>query len=269
MRGAIIQIGNPWQSYARDLVNGLSDVGVDVVVISSNSEDWGLIDLSTLKCDARLVRLDALRHFLYRRIRPKIASFCGFHLAASSQCVQEKVLDSLHQIAPVDLVIGVEKEGLDLASRYAGIANIPYVYYSAELYLEDHPRYQDFGWQRKSEIKNHRRASATIIQDRHRWEALRTANGIDGQAVFYLPVGISPRHGTSEHAILAPQPSSIDRKITRVLCLGNLGQHRFSRELIKCAEQQPPSICIHLHGTAHSTKFEAWLSQRTPCPTVR
>ena len=269
MRVAIIQIGIPLQSYTRDLVNGLSDRGVDVVLISSNNEDRGFIDLTTLKCDVRLVRLDALRHLLYRRIRPKIASYCGLHLAASPQCIHKKVLDSLREIPPVDLVIGVEKEGLDIAAGYAGSLNIPYIYYSLELYLEDHPARKRFGWQRKNEITNHRGVSATIIQDRYRWEALKTANGIDGQAVFYLPVGVSPRHVLNESGILDPQPSSSDRRTTRVLYLGDLGHHRFSGELIKCAEQLPPSICIHLHGKVYSAKFEAWLRTRAPISTLR
>lgn len=269
MRVAIIQIGIPLQSYTRDLVNGLSDSGVDVILVTSSSEDRGFIDLSTLKCDARLVRLDALRHLLYRRIRPRIASFCGLHLAASPQCVQEKVLDSLREVAPVDLVIGVEKESLDLAAKYASIVDIPYIYYSAELYLEDHPRYEDFGWQRKSEITCHRGASATIIQDKYRWEVLKTTNGINAQKVFYLPVGIAPRPDCEKISVLVSRPSPDAQKTAKILYLGYLTPYRFSGDLIRAAGQLPPSIAVHLHGPAGSPKFEAWARKKAQCANVK
>ena len=269
MRVAVIQIGIPLQSYTRDLVNGLSDAGVDVVVISSNSEDWGLIGLSTLKCDVKLVQLDALRHLLYRRIRPKIASFCGFHLAASPRCIHEKVLDYLREIPPIDLVIGVEKEGLDVAARCAGVLNIPYVYYSLELYLEDHPNYKAFHWQRRSEVVNHQGAAATIIQDKYRWGALRTANGINDRQVFYLPVGITPRPACDENPGVDPVCSFTDRKIMKLLYLGYLMPNRFLEALAQHAEQFPSSIRVHLHGPTVNRKLEDWARDRAQCLTLK
>jgi hypothetical protein len=91
--------------------------------------------------------------------------------------------------------IGIEKKGL----IWAGLLNreykyhIPYLYYSLELYIEDHPiRFTDkfFPRLRKLEKRFHREAAATIIQDSMRAKVLFESNHIEKQPVILVPVSL-------------------------------------------------------------------------------
>lgn len=92
-----------------------------------------------------------------------------------------------------DLFVGIEKGGIIWADMCRGDKNIPTVYYSLELYVEDHPLYGVSPIITK-EIRDlekyaHSRSVATIIQDKSRYEVLKEFNEVENQMIL-LPVSI-------------------------------------------------------------------------------
>ena len=66
----------------------------------------------------------------------------------------------------------------------------PLIYYSLELYIEDHPDIKGYSYLRKAEKKYHRLCGATIIQDRLRAEALMEYNEIGTTDLIYFPISV-------------------------------------------------------------------------------
>lgn len=244
MRVAVIQIGMPIQSYTRDLVNGLMDQGCSVDLLIQNDDPLEFVDCGSVRARVEEIRLSR-RHELLSRIRTKIARITGLAFAINSCGIHQAAIRFFSARPRHDFLIGIEKAGLEIAARHGLASKIPYIYYSLELYLEGHPIANQFRWQRKHEIRSHRSAVATIIQDRHRWNCLQEANHPDSNRVFYLPVGVrddpapASGAGSSEYAHPARQ---------KLLYLGMLRRSRFVQALIDAVPALPADMELHLHG---------------------
>ena len=92
----------------------------------------------------------------------------------------------------LDLIIGIEKLGLIWCEKLKICSNI--IYYSLELYLNNHPVLSSSYMRLAHEFekKIHRRCLATIIQDEKRAEVLYTANEINviRTPPIFLPISI-------------------------------------------------------------------------------
>jgi len=94
-----------------------------------------------------------------------------------------------------DFTIGIEKGGLICSYFLFKHHNIPFFYFSLELYLEDNktiiePSIDKF--LRKKEINMHKYAKGTIISDKERLNTLYNANKINNYIPgFFLPVSFS------------------------------------------------------------------------------
>lgn len=257
MRIAVVHVGWPIQGYARDLVNGLVGQGHEVDIVATADDDRGLIDLSTIRGRVALLGQTGSASRLARRLRRGIASICRLPLDINPPAVAREadVLFAARQ--PYDLLVGVEKAGLEIAVRHGTLAGIPAVYYSLELYLGDHPDFRRFAWQRPSEIARHAMAAGTIIQDRFRWQVLQQANQVGGSAVFFLPVGIAAPSPAPPSPRRAPSDDDC-----RLLSFGVQGRTRLTGELIEMAPRLPAGMRLRLHGPSH----EPWVQRRERGP---
>lgn len=248
MRIAIVQVGWPIQSYSRDLVNGLVGQGHHVDFIAAASDHRGMIDLDSIQ--GNLTLLDPLGYAgdLLRRLRGRLAARLGLSIAINPPWMFGALRRFFTRQTSYDILIGVEKAGLELASDHGHRAGIPVIYYSLELYVDGHPEQERFAWQRASEFACHGRAIGTIIQDCFRWEILRQANHITSDSVFHLPVGIAAasRLAEARHARAAPSSANC-----RLLSFGVQGHNRYSPQLIAQAHRLPSGMQLQLHGPAH------------------
>lgn len=90
-------------------------------------------------------------------------------------------------------LIGIEKFGLIWAGATNKSFNIPLIYHSLELYLEDNPKSKNNWWfsaLREKEKKYHAQCVATIIQDKMRAKVLLESNNVSTDLIF-LPVSIN------------------------------------------------------------------------------
>jgi glycosyltransferase involved in cell wall biosynthesis len=243
MRIAVFHAGIPTQSYARDLVNGLAAQGCHVLLITRACDFPGYVDANSVAVPVDILPVSRAVA-LYSRLRAKMARTLNLAMPIFPAATHRQARKLLDKEAPFDLLIGVEKAGLELAAACARGATIPYVYYSLELYIEDHPDLPGFGWQRRSEIVCHRHASATIIQDPMRWRALRHANGPLQDKAFFLPVGV-PGDTLQPHRVAAAE-SPFPRN--SILYMGMIRPSRFAGELLQAAASLPEGTTLHLHG---------------------
>jgi len=240
MRVAVIQIGMPIQSYTRDLVNGLVDQGCWVDLLIQNDDPLEFVDSGSIRARVEEIKLSRMHELLFR-IRTKIARITGLALAINSYGIHREAARFFSARPRHDVLIGIEKAGLEIAARHGLASQIPYIYYSLELYLEGHPIANLFRWQRKHEVRSHRHADATIIQDRYRWNCLQEANRPDSNRVFHLPVGVQDdgAYASGEYPHLARR---------KLLYLGMLRRSRFVQALIEAVPVLPADMELHLHG---------------------
>lgn len=260
MRVAVIQIGMPIQSYTRDLVNGLMEQGCSVDLLIQNDDPLEFVDSGSVRAHVEEVRLSRMQALL-SRIRTKTAKTTGLAFAINSRSLHQAAARFFSSRPRHDILIGIEKAGLEIAARHGLASKIPYIYYSLELYLEGHPIANQFGWQRKHEIGAHRNAAATIIQDRHRWKCLQEANHPESDRVFYLPVGVQDDHPQATGA----RSDGVTRPARpKLLYLGMLRRSRFVQTLIEAAPALPADMELHLHGPLAAEEAKHLLADPLP-----
>jgi glycosyltransferase involved in cell wall biosynthesis len=146
--------------------------------------------------------------------------------------------------------IGVEKKGLIWAGILAQVLNVPFLYYSLELYLEDVPAFagdKGFPVLRREEIKYHRLSSATIIQDRLRASALLRSNGIEKTDVLLLPVTFPDGENRNRSTRLYDQ-NNIPRHAKLILYFGMISEDRRCIEVAEAARHLKENRLLVFHG---------------------
>ncbi len=149
--------------------------------------------------------------------------------------------------------IGIEKKGLIWAGILSQIYGCPLIYYSLELYLEDHPRLaadlatREYSYLRKMEKKYHQLAGATIIQDRLRAEALLKYNEIEFTNLLYLPISVRGDIVESRSGYLH-EKYQIGRAKQLLLYFGLIQDERFSADLVRIASCLRDDVILVLHG---------------------
>ncbi len=148
------------------------------------------------------------------------------------------------------LFIGVEKKGLLWAAEMAAPGGVPYIYYSLELYVEDHPLFQNdavFARLRELEIAAHNKALATVIQDPFRAEVMRRYNNMENMQTLYLPISVWGRGRTDKSSFLHERLHiTPDKKI--ILYFGKIDPGRFCREIIRASATLSSDYVVVLHG---------------------
>ena len=267
LRIAVVQIGMPLQGHVRDLINGLVAQNCLVDLLTSADDFPGFIDPGTIVGEVESIGTGGRFGNLYRKVRSRLAAATRVPLAIHPWFIQKRADLFFAARERYDVIIGVEKGGLELATRQGAKACVPVVYYSLELYVEGHPGWHRFGWQRASEIRCHRFAAATMVQDRLRWECLRHANRPGSDKVYFLPIGTSE---AKDPEIDVGQPHSFQRTagVMTLLYLGLIGDSRFSGDLIQSAGSLSEDVVLHLHGPLADPANKALIAEKLP-PRVR
>lgn len=148
--------------------------------------------------------------------------------------------------------IGVEKKGLIWAGLLSQIYALPLIYYSLELYLEDHPLIKSYSFLRKAEKKYHQLSGATIIQDRRRAEALMEYNEIETARVIYFPISVRGSIVANQSRFLY-QKYAVNGAKRLVLYFGEIGDGRFSADLVRMSNYLNDDSVLVLHGYGDQT----------------
>lgn len=244
MKICVVQMDWALQSYTRDLLNGLVGVGNDVFFIVNRRSLQGFVNLDTISCPVKIVEDASPLRSKFNKFRAKVAALSGFKTRIVSKFSYEKACQAFSVFCGADLVIGIEKAGLEVASFFSRTFHVPYVYYSLELYIEDHYARRRFEWQLWSERRCHRGAVATIVQDKFRWSVLSASNGVMDQKVFFLPIGVddSTRVRFGDEHIPCPDSEN------KLLYFGIISRDRFSLDLFNVSSGLPDGVVVHLHG---------------------
>jgi glycosyltransferase involved in cell wall biosynthesis len=149
-----------------------------------------------------------------------------------------------------DHLIGIEKNGLIWAGMLSEKLNIPFLYYSLELFIDGHPEvasYSNSDEIRQEEKKYHSRATGTIIQDKLRAKVLFESNGVQEKNAIYIPVSIIGKKIEEKgHFLHERLGIAYSKKI--ILYIGQVRKKRGVNELLKCVDQLDEDFVMVFHG---------------------
>ncbi len=263
MRIAIFQVDFPLQSYTRDLINGLIELGFCVDLVTTSNSNRGLIDNKSIKGRVKFLNFGGVLGFYYRMARQAFARYFDLSMSINPWLIKFEALSFLKTNPPYNLLIGIEKAGLELATTCSRLSNTPVIYYSLELYIEDNPSFKKFSWLRNSEIACHKKAVGTIVQDKFRWKSLRTANQLNNNNVFFLPVGTRSVKSRSNSTLRSNKQYAFSDQII-VLYFGIIDKARFSFELILKANILPKGVMLYLHGPIYDQSLKDDIKKSLP-----
>ena len=155
---------------------------------------------------------------------------------------------SIARRSQYECFIGIEKKGLIWAGILSKSGRYPLVYYSLELYVEDHPELSSFYYLRGAEKRFNRRSKATIVQDKSRGAVLAESNGVlDAKSLVYFPISLRgdlvKRKSTFLH-----QKFGIDESKKIVLYFGSVFARRYLDRLVEMAEGFTDDIVLVVLG---------------------
>jgi glycosyltransferase involved in cell wall biosynthesis len=145
-----------------------------------------------------------------------------------------------------DFYIGIEKQGLIWSGLLGEKFNIPTIYYSLELYINDHPMLEYQGHLRNTEKYFHNKSLATIIQDEFRKKALFEANEVNNDAI-YLPVSV-PGPSIKKKSFFLYEKFNIPKDKKIALFFGGMAPQRYCEEIIQAAQKLHDDVVVVFHG---------------------
>jgi glycosyltransferase involved in cell wall biosynthesis len=154
--------------------------------------------------------------------------------------------------------IGVEKMGMIWAGFLSQLTRTPFVYYSLELYDEEHPDYigrPGFSALRHLEKIQHRKAEATIIQDKHRGAHLLRSNGMIDHNMIFLPVSV-PGPPDLRDVDSYRQKWGIPPELPIVLYLGIFEESRHCLDVASAARPYADRFRVVFHGYGNAKLIE-------------
>lgn len=276
-RIAVFQYEWDVRVYTLDLVTLLTEKGFYVDLFLKDCEDR-LVDLDEMNKNNRIriydFSTDKSRKppgFIYRnfwRVIGKLDqmfSLKGKLFRLFKRDISFKVLRKSSRVIGQNhykCFIGIEKKGL----IWAGLLNreykynIPVLYYSLELYVEDHPvRFTDpfFPRLRKLERRFHREAAATIIQDSMRAKVLFESNQVEKQPVILVPVSLRGNENPDKTRYFHDKFNlPAEKKI--ILYFGMINaRYRLSREIAEQAEALDSDHLLVFHGYGKPQDIDA------------
>jgi hypothetical protein len=227
---AIFLVSWPLQSHTVSLSLSLVNLGFNVDLFVYKTGRYNLINIGTIENNPKIKLYDMSYAYTYDELP-----------AACQQLLRGEYA----------YFIGVEKRGLILAGALSELVGVPFIYQSLELYVEDHFFYREWnlGELRVPEKRYHRKAAATIIQDRQRAEILYKHNGIAPETAIslYLPIAVSgPRHETQHHYFHNKFHLEKSKKV--LLYFGVITESRFCLRLAEISRELPDDMVMLFHG---------------------
>ena len=253
-RIGIFQYKWPLQVHTINLVTKLAESGfqVDLYLYRCNSS-FVSTKLLTFHPGVKLFFTDdgdpVFR--IFHRIIRKLRRILG-HPNPKPLSLEQLVRKTLKKMRSnrYDYFIGIEKNGLIWAGMLSGKLNIPYIYYSLELYIDRHPELDSFinsDVILKEEKKYHARAAGTIIQDQLRAKALFECNGIEEKNSIYIPVSVTGKKINDTSRFLH-EKLGIEYSKKIVIYIGWVRKKRGVDELMRCASRLGDDFVMVFHG---------------------
>lgn len=250
-RIAIFQYDFSIQSYTKNLIISLAEAGYEVDFYTNcNSFNQSFVSIKELE-NNKSINIHILGEFSSNKpliITQKI--FRRLKNIYSDNYIDQNFLKFSIESISGDLenylcLIGIEKKGLVWAGKISKVLDIPFIYYSLELYIEDHPSFASFKKDRDVEIYYHQKAKATIIQDKFRAEVLFKYNNLETDLIF-LPVSvkgkiIQKRERYLQEKFNIPSESNIG------LYFGIIAEGRYCRSLAEISERLECNYLV-FHG---------------------
>lgn len=167
-----------------------------------------------------------------------------------------------------DCAIGIEEGGIILA-RHSLPQRTPLLYYSLELYTEDHPAFAGLGRYNFRHRKRMQRLSfpharAVVIQDHDRARVLfeDMRQPYDAERVITFPVSFLGQAQMRRDGFLRERFTEIGER-TILLQFGSIRPDRFSDEIIQASHSCPSDMAVVVHGSISHDCWEAL--QTAPC----
>ncbi len=249
-------------SFIKDFVIKLAEAGYAVDVFQKNpsvSLDFTNAEQLKLYSNVRYFNFSTTNTLGRRIVRKARGLLRRLNLGSFqnlNDIIEREILSRSEQIvheSKYQCFIGIEKKGLIWAGALSQTYGCPLMYYSLELYLEDHPGLaaalatKEYSYLRKMEKKYHQLCGATIIQDRHRAEALLKYNQIGHTNLLYLPISargdIVERKSSYLH-----QKYKVGEAKKLLLYYGLIQEERFSADLVGIAGCLKDDVTLVLHG---------------------
>jgi hypothetical protein len=271
-RIAVIQYRWDVQSYTRDLIKYLANQGYRITFfVDKTSLRCGLINADTLRRpNVEVIELSERRSpktQLWRRIWARVEREVLARLHSPLWLIDCSDLNKVTQWVTAHKgetlsIIGIEKAGLIFSGIVARKSGIPYIYYSLELFFKDRSKYWYFQHQLGLESRYHRRACATIVQDKLRGDALFFHNRVKRQSQIYIPIGVpSLQKLPSTHYWHRKFSLPVTSKV--FLYFGHLScSLRSLDKLVDAWVGCPQDYVLVLHGNGESTEIKTFCEQR-------
>lgn len=259
-RIGIFEYDRPMDSFVKDLAVKFAESGYAVDLFFRNVEDSPKIaDISELAGNEKIrffdfstrltLKINLSRKFI--RLRNILALLFSFKFDDKPEkIIDPKVLQRTKEIISLnkyECFIGIEKKGLIWAGLVSEIFHCPLIYYSLELYIEDHPQYDSFCHLREAEKKYHQLSIATIIQDKTRCEILCKANGLDSTNALYFPISVRGNI-IEEKSDYLHNKFNIDIRKKIILYFGTLYKSRYIDKIVESAKDLDNDMVLVLHG---------------------
>jgi len=249
-------------SFMKDFAIKLAEAGYLVDIFQKDPIiNPGFADIQQLNnmTNIRIINF-SVRSTLFHKFSRKISKLLGridqdFYLNPKN-LLDRSVLRKSRRVfveSQYNCLIGVEKKGLIWAGIFTEKNQIPLIYYSLELYLEDHPgladllRTREFTSTRTIEKKYHQISNATIIQDENRAEALLKYNGIGSTRFMYLPISVRG-DSIQEKSDFLVRSLKLDPSNKILLYYGLIQDDRFSTAMVNTAKELPDGTVLVMHG---------------------
>jgi len=145
-------------------------------------------------------------------------------------------------------LIGIDQNGLIVATIIGKLLHIPVIYYSLELFYWKDALSWKSHLKKRLEILGHRQTIATIIQDTVRGETLVKENRISKAKLIFVPNSFINKsyHRTKSNYLQRRFVIPKDKRI--IVMAGGIGDWTMSKKLAQVAYKWPEEWVLIIHG---------------------
>lgn len=225
--------------------------GCDTSLVNLNSlnqvQRVKVLDMTVL-CRTNVPAIDRLLRMFWSACDLTAQLFCYHPVFKATLFASSRKLRQ----TPPDCLIGIEKKGMIWASLLSKLLDVPFIYFSLELYDDTHPYYQNTLHYRELRIiesQEHKKAAATIVQDTLRGNHLLASNGVCKQEskIILLPISVpGDVIKTKGHFFYERFDIPVDRPI--ILYLGLLEEARHTLSIAQIAKSYSDRFTFVCHG---------------------